>query len=212
MVTNDCGIERSLVLKKERLKMSNLFKQETLVSQSNRIELLGQEPKVLWFTGLSGSGKSTLADALQLELFKRKKLTYMLDGDNIRMGLNQDLTFSDDDRIENIRRIAEVSKLFLDAGIYTLCSFISPFHSERQKAKSIIGASNFIEIFVNASLDVCESRDVKGLYKRARTGEIKKFTGIDSPYEAPINPDIEINTSETTISDGVNKILTYLEV
>ena len=192
--------------------MSNLFKQETLVSQSNRIELLGQEPKVLWFTGLSGSGKSTLADALQLELFKRKKLTYMLDGDNIRMGLNQDLTFSDDDRIENIRRIAEVSKLFLDAGIYTLCSFISPFHSERQKAKSIIGASNFIEIFVNASLDVCESRDVKGLYKRARTGEIKKFTGIDSPYEAPINPDIEINTSETTISDGVNKILTYLEV
>jgi adenylyl-sulfate kinase len=192
--------------------MSNLFKQETLVSQSNRIELLGQEPKVLWFTGLSGSGKSTLADALQLELFKRKKLTYMLDGDNIRMGLNQDLTFSDDDRIENIRRIAEVSKLFLDAGVYTLCSFISPFHSERQKAKSIIGASNFIEIFVNASLDVCESRDVKGLYKRARTGEIKKFTGIDSPYEAPINPDIEINTSETTISDGVNKILTYLEV
>lgn len=192
--------------------MSNLFKQETLVSQSNRIELLGQEPKVLWFTGLSGSGKSTLADALQLELFKRKKLTYMLDGDNIRMGLNQDLTFSDDDRIENIRRIAEVSKLFLDAGVYTLCSFISPFHSERQKAKSIIGASNFIEIFVNASLDVCESRDVKGLYKRARTGEIKKFTGIDSPYEASINPDIEINTSETTISDGVNKILTYLEV
>ena len=192
--------------------MSNLFKQETLVSQSNRIELLGQEPKVLWFTGLSGSGKSTLADALQLELFKRKKLTYMLDGDNIRMGLNQDLTFSDDDRIENIRRIAEVSKLFLDAGVYTLCSFISPFQSEREKAKSIIGASNFIEIFVNASLDVCESRDVKGLYKRARTGEIKKFTGIDSPYEAPLNPDIEINTSETTISDGVDKILKYLEV
>lgn len=192
--------------------MNNLFKQETLVSQSNRIELLGQEPKVLWFTGLSGSGKSTLADALQLELFKRKKLTYMLDGDNIRMGLNQDLTFSDDDRIENIRRIAEVSKLFLDAGVYTLCSFISPFQSEREKAKSIIGASNFIEIFVNASLDVCESRDVKGLYKRARTGEIKKFTGIDSPYEAPLNPDIEINTSETTISDGVDKILKYLEV
>ena len=192
--------------------MNNLFKQETLVSQSNRIELLGQDPKVIWFTGLSGSGKSTLADALQLELFKRKKLTYMLDGDNIRMGLNQDLTFSDDDRIENIRRIAEVSKLFLDAGVYTLCSFISPFQSEREKAKSIIGASNFIEIFVNASLDVCESRDVKGLYKRARTGEIKKFTGIDSPYEAPLNPDIEINTSETTISDGVDKILKYLEV
>ncbi len=192
--------------------MNNLFKQLTEVSQFDRIRLLGQSPKVLWFTGLSGSGKSTLADALQQELFNQRKLTYMLDGDNIRMGLNKDLSFSDEDRVENIRRIAEVAKLFLDAGVITLCSFISPFRSEREKAKNIVGPENFIEVYVNASLKVCEDRDVKGLYEKARKGEIKKFTGINSPYEAPLKPNIEINTSELSVEEGVNQILNYLVV
>jgi len=185
----------------------NLFKQDVLVSLSQRRELMGHNSFVIWFTGLSGSGKSTVASHLQVVLHSQSVKTYVLDGDNIRLGLNTDLDFTDQGRIENIRRIAEVAKLFADAGLITLCSFISPFEADRQKAKDIIGKENFIEVYVKCDLAECEKRDVKGLYARARSGQIKNFTGIDSPYEAPKNPTIELNTTIQSIDECVNKII-----
>jgi adenylylsulfate kinase len=169
-------------------------------------EILRQSAKVIWFTGLSGSGKTTLASNLEKELFFRRFFCQVLDGDNIRSGINNNLGFSREDRLENIRRISEVTKLLVNTGIITICSFISPTEEIRQMAKNIIGEKDFIEVFLNTPLEVCEQRDTKGLYKKARSGEIKDFTGISSPFEAPKNPDIEIDTSVTPIKDAVDMI------
>ena len=163
------------------------------VTKEERQQLLKQKSPVIWLTGLSGSGKSTIANELAIKLQEEGKLAYILDGDNVRMGLNKDLGFSDDDRKENIRRIAEVAKLLSDAGVIVITAFISPFREEREKAKEIIGRDNFIEVFVRTSLETCEKRDPKGLYKKARAGEIPMFTGIDSPYEEPLNYDIMVS-------------------
>jgi adenylyl-sulfate kinase len=169
--------------------------------------LLQQNPKVIWFTGLSGSGKSTLATRLEVQLFKKNFKTYLLDGDNVRTGLNKDLDFSDYARKENIRRIGEVSKLFLDSGLIVLSAFISPFEEDRNLVRQIVGSANFIEVFVDCPLDVCETRDIKGLYKRARAGEVKNFTGISSPYERPLNPDITVSTHLQSIEESLNLLL-----
>jgi len=169
-------------------------------------EILRQSAKVIWFTGLSGSGKTTLASNLEKEFFFRRFFCQVLDGDNIRAGINNNLGFSREDRLENIRRIAEVTKLLVNTGIITICSFISPTEEIRQMAKNIIGENDFIEVYLNTPLEVCEKRDTKGLYKKARSGEIKDFTGISSPFEAPVNPDIEIDTSVTPIKDAVDLI------
>ncbi len=171
---------------------------------------LNQRAKVIWFTGLSGSGKTTLAKHLEEELFARNFFIQVLDGDNIRSGINNNLSFSDTDRMENIRRIAEVSKLFLESGIITINGFISPTNQIRQLAIDIIGKDNFIEVFVNAPLEVCEKRDVKGLYAKARRGEIKMFTGISAPFESPQDPDIEICTDRMNIEDSVQKLLEFI--
>ena len=167
---------------------------------------------VIWFTGLSGSGKSTLAHALEEKLFNLGCKTFVLDGDNVRYGLNSNLGFSETDRAENIRRISEVSKLMLEAGLIVMTAFISPFKKNRDQAKSLILHDNFIEIYCKASLEVCESRDIKGLYKLARSGKIKNYTGIDSPYEAPENPELIIDTDKESIEDSVAIILNYLEL
>ncbi len=169
-------------------------------------EILRQSAKVIWFTGLSGSGKTTLASNLEKELFFRRFFCQVLDGDNIRSGINNNLGFSEEDRMENIRRIAEVSKLIINTGLITICSFISPTDEIRNLARNIIGKDDFIEIFLNPPLEVCEKRDTKGLYKKAREGIIKDFTGISSPFEAPKNPDLEIDTSIESIKDSVNMI------
>ena len=169
-------------------------------------EILRQSAKVIWFTGLSGSGKTTLASNLEKELFFRRFFCQVLDGDNIRSGINNNLGFSKEDRLENIRRIAEVSKLLLNTGMITICSFISPTEEIRQMARNIIGENDFVEIFLNPPLEVCEQRDTKGLYKKARAGEIKDFTGISSPFEAPLHPDLEIDTSVIPIKDSVELI------
>ena len=175
--------------------------------RDEREKLLNHSSKVLWFTGLSGSGKSTLAIALQRELNQRGILCYLLDGDNIRTGINNNLGFSEDDRKENIRRIAEVSKLFVDCGVVTLAAFISPTNDIRKMASEIIGNNDFLEIFVSTPLEECEKRDIKGLYKKARKGEIKDFTGISSPFEAPEKPFINIDTSQHSIEECVNILL-----
>ncbi|MCD4709560.1 MAG: adenylyl-sulfate kinase [Bacteroidales bacterium] len=169
-------------------------------------EILRQSAKVIWFTGLSGSGKTTLASNLEKELFFRRFFCQVLDGDNIRAGINNNLGFSKEDRLENIRRIAEVSRLLINTGMITICSFISPTEEIRKMARSIIGEKDFIEIFLNPPMEVCEQRDTKGLYKKARAGEIKDFTGISSPFEAPKHPDLEIDTSVTSIKDSVELI------
>lgn len=180
------------------------------ITKEKRLTLLNQKPCILWFTGLSGSGKSTIANAVETELFKRGRKTYLLDGDNVRHGLNKDLGFSEIDRIENIRRIGEISKLFVDAGIITLTAFISPFKSDRQIAKSLVKYDEFIEVFVDTPLDVCESRDPKGLYKKARDGAIKNFTGISSPYEAPEEPQIHIKTDKQSIQECADIVINHL--
>lgn len=190
---------------------NNIIIHEYQIKRKERGQLKGHGSLILWFTGLSGSGKSTIANELEKELFRRGVHTYSLDGDNIRTGLNKDLDFSEEDRHENIRRIAEVGKLFVDAGLLTISAFISPLEKDRQLAKKIIGKENFLEIFVNTPLEVCEQRDVKGLYKKARAGEIKNFTGIDAPFENPINPDIEIKTQEETKGESVQRIVQVLE-
>lgn len=190
---------------------NNLYTQQSSILKENREELLNQKGKVLWFTGLSGSGKSTIADELNQKLFSEKKLSYILDGDNIRQGLNKDLSFSSEDRTENIRRISEVAKLMLDSGVIVLTAFISPFKADREQARKIIGEENFIEVYINTPLEICEERDVKGLYKKARTGEIPTFTGISSPYEAPEKPEIEVKTAGLTIDQSMNTVLENLK-
>lgn len=191
--------------------MKNIIKHDYIVSQKDRNNQNDHKSFVIWFTGLSGSGKSTIASFLEQKLFKKGIKTYSLDGDNIRGGLNKDLSFSLDDRKENNRRIAEVANLFMDAGLVTITAFISPLRADREIARKIVGRENFFEIFVNTSLEVCEKRDVKGFYKKARAGEIKNFTGISSPYEPPETPDFEIKTEEEPLEESVEQLLQFLE-
>ncbi|MEP2024995.1 MAG: adenylyl-sulfate kinase [Reichenbachiella sp.] len=183
----------------------NIVPHNHTIKRSDRINKLGYHPILIWFVGLSGSGKSTLASGLETRLFNEGINTYILDGDNIRSGLNKDLDFSDASRKENLRRITEVSNLFVDAGTVVLTAFITPFEEERQKVKELMG-KDYIEIFVNCPLEECEKRDVKGLYQKAREGKIKNFTGIDSPFEEPKNADIVIPSHELSIDEGVQKI------
>ncbi|PFG09267.1 adenylyl-sulfate kinase [Marinobacter sp. LV10MA510-1] len=180
------------------------------VVRSQRAENKNQKPCLLWFTGLSGSGKSTIANALDVALHSRGYHTFLLDGDNVRHGLCSDLGFSDEDRVENIRRIGEVSKLFADAGLIVLSAFISPFNSDRRLVRKLFPAGEFIEVFMDASLETCESRDPKGLYQKARSGEIKQFTGIDSPYEVPAHPELRLDTSRMSVDDCVDALVAYL--
>lgn len=188
----------------------NITHHSFAVTATERSSLKGQRPAVIWLTGLSAAGKSTIANALEKALLGQGRHTYLLDGDNIRMGLCKDLGFDDTDRVENIRRISEVANLFVDAGLIVITAFISPFTKDRALAKDVIGEERFIEVFVNASLEECEKRDPKGLYIKARQGLIKNFTGIDSAYEPPVNPSITINTKEEPIDVAVEKILHYL--
>ncbi len=187
--------------------MENIIPHNHKVKLEDRIQRDGFQPYLLWFTGLSGSGKSTLASELELYLFKEGINTYILDGDNIRSGLNKDLDFSDEGRKENIRRISEVSKLFVDAGTVVLTAFISPFKEDRALAKELVGENRFIEIFVECSIEECERRDVKGLYKKARNGEIQNFTGISSPFEVPDNPTITVNTENNSIEECKSQLV-----
>jgi len=191
-------------------RSSNVVWCDTDITKERRNQLNKQQSAILWFTGLSGSGKSTIANAVEEYLHRHSIRTYILDGDNVRHGLNGDLGFSDEDRKENIRRIGEVSKLFIDAGVMVLTSFISPFLEDRAFVRNIVHENEFIEIYIRCPLTVCEKRDVKGLYDKARKGEIKKFTGIDSPYEAPDNPEVVIDTSVLSIDDSVGVIVDYL--
>jgi len=192
-------------------KSSNTVWHRATVTRERRAELNQHPSIVLWFTGLSGSGKSTLAHALEEELYQMRYRTYVLDGDNVRHGLCGDLSFSNEAREENIRRISEVSKLFLEAGVIVLTAFISPFRADRDKARALISDKDFVEIYCDCSLSTCEERDVKGLYKRARAGEIKEFTGISSPYEEPENPELVIKTEGRSVESCVDEILTYLK-
>lgn len=180
---------------------------ELVIGRGCKEKLLNQHSKAIWFTGLSGAGKTTISQNLERELYNRGYLTQILDGDNIRSGINNNLSFTEVDRMENIRRIAEISKLLVNNGVITLNSFISPTHEIREIAKTIIGAENFIEVFVNTPIDICEQRDVKGLYKKARKGEIINFTGIDSPFEPPINHNIELHTHIHTLEESVQQCL-----
>ena len=204
-MTSACG-----VIEQALKHFDNLTWQDSDVTKEIREKRLGQKAATLWFTGLSGSGKSTLANALEIQLTAIGKHTMLLDGDNIRMGLNRDLGFSDEDRTENIRRIAEVAKLMNDAGLIVLTSFISPFKQDRELARSIIG-EDFVEIYVNTPLEECERRDVKGLYKKARKGEIPVFTGISSPYEAPEQPEIQIDTSKCSVEEAMEQVMKALK-
>lgn len=181
------------------------------VTKEERSSIKEQKPCILWFTGLSGSGKSTIANAVESRLLELGKHTYLLDGDNIRMGLNRGLSFSDEDRIENIRRIGEVSKLFVDAGTLVLTAFISPFQKERDTVRNLVEEGEFIEVFIETPLEVCESRDPKGLYQKARKGEIPNFTGISSPYEAPSKPEIHIKNDKISIEEVTRQIIDYLQ-
>ncbi len=192
-------------------RSSNIKWHNMTISKETRAKLYKQDPLCLWFTGISGSGKSTIADKLEQKLVERGHLTYLLDGDNIRHGLNKDLGFTDEDRVENIRRVAEVSKLMVDAGLIVIACFISPFRAERKMARELFNKNEFIEVFVDASLAICESRDPKGLYKKARSGQITNFTGIDSPYEVPNNPEIHLNTDTNNIEKLVTEILAHLK-
>ncbi|MBH0173359.1 adenylyl-sulfate kinase [Fictibacillus sp. 23RED33] len=192
-------------------KPHNIIWHDSSISKEARRKQNNHSSFVLWFTGLSGSGKSTIANALAKELYERNIRNYVLDGDNIRNGLNRDLSFSDEDRSENIRRISEVSKLFVDNGTVVLTAFISPFIQDREMAKRIVSEEEFIEIFVSCPIEECEKRDPKGLYSKARKGEIPDFTGIDSPYEEPISPDFTIYTNEQSVSEIVESILNLLE-
>jgi adenylylsulfate kinase len=191
--------------------LNHLYPIQTKVSLEQRQQLLRQKAKLIWFTGLSGSGKSRLAVQLEAQLYAKGYKTYLLDGDNIRTGLNKDLSFTDEGRVENIRRIGEVSKLLLDAGIVVLSAFISPFKADRDQVREIVGSENYIEVFVDTPIEVCEQRDVKGLYKKARAGEVKNFTGIDSPYERPVTPDITIPTHQLSVDESLTLLLKLVE-
>jgi len=185
----------------------NIIPHNYLVSKQERQYNNNHRSFLLWFTGLSGSGKSTIANAVEYELFKQGINTYSLDGDNIRKGINNDLTFAPEDRTENIRRIAEIANLMIDAGLVVLAAFVSPYKKDRDNIKKIVKDVNFVEIFVNTSVEECERRDTKGLYKKARAGEIKNLTGISAPYEAPEKPDIQINTETESLEDAVKRII-----
>lgn len=191
----------------------NIFWQDGEISRTDRERLIQQKGATLWFTGLSGSGKSTIAIALEKALYKRNTLSYRLDGDNIRLGINKNLGFSAEDRAENIRRIGEISKLFADCGTLSLSSFISPYRQDRDNVRDLHKQSgiHFVEVYVDCSLEVAESRDPKGLYKKARGGKIKNFTGIDDPYEPPKNPEIHLKTDQMTLEQEINAIILYLE-
>jgi len=189
---------------------TNIVWHKQEINKDHRSKQTKQKPCILWFTGLSGSGKSTIANALEEILYHNNNFTYLLDGDNVRHGLNDDLGFDDNSRIENIRRVGEVSKLFVDSGQIVLSAFISPFISDREIVKSLVEEKEFIEIFIDTPLEVCEERDPKGLYKKVRKGEIKNFTGIDSPYEIPIKPTIHIKNNELSIEEACKEIINYL--
>lgn len=189
----------------------NIIPHSFSVSQEQRSELKKHKSLLVWFTGLSGSGKSTIANALEIKLFERGIHTYLLDGDNVRKGLNNNLSFSPEDRTENIRRIAEVANLMIDAGLVVIASFVSPYREDRENVKRIVGYTNFVEVFVNTPIDECERRDVKGLYAKARAGEIKNFTGVNAPYEAPMAPDVEIDTAMVSVEEAVFLIITQIE-
>lgn len=190
---------------------NHIIKHNYMVTKSDRNKLNNHNSFLMWFTGLSGSGKSTIANLVELELHKKGIKTYVLDGDNIRKGINKDLTFAPEDRTENIRRIAEIANLMVEAGNVVLAAFVSPYKKDRENVKNILKNSNFVEIYVNTSVEECEKRDVKGLYKKARAGEIKNMTGISAPYEAPENPDLEIITENLTIEQSVNEVLKYIQ-
>jgi len=199
---------------KEKIDMgssSDIRWHDHQIQSRQRSDQKGQKPCLIWFTGLSGAGKSTVANAVESLLFEQSKHTYLLDGDNVRHGLNKDLGFSDIDRIENIRRIGEVGKLFVDAGIIVLSAFISPFRSDRQMVRSLFSVGEFIEVHISTSLDVCEQRDPKGLYKKARAGEIKNFTGIDSDYETPDAPELFIDAGVLSVELAAQEIFNYLK-
>jgi adenylylsulfate kinase len=190
---------------------TNIVWHHSTVTREARAHQRGHRSAILWFTGLSGAGKSTLANAVNSALFEQGMACYVLDGDNIRHGLCQDLGFSDADREENIRRIGEVAKLFLDAGVVVLTAFVSPFRTDRDKVRALVAEGDFIEIFCDAGLEVCEQRDPKGLYAKARAGEIKEFTGISSPYEAPQHPELRVETGSRSLDDCVAQVLGLLE-
>ncbi len=192
------------------IKATNIVWHNMNVEREHREKLLNQKAVLLWFTGLSGSGKSTVASLLEKRLHEMGKLTYLLDGDNVRHGLNSDLGFSEEDRIENIRRVGEVSKLIVDAGVITISTFISPFKEDRENVRKLLG-KDFIEVFTDCPLEVCEERDPKGIYKKARKGEIKNFTGIDSPYEKSENPEITVSTHLNSLEECVELIISYLK-
>ena len=193
------------------MKSSNVIYHHASVTRQRRNKLNEHRSVVLWFTGLSGSGKSTLAHALEEKLYQKGCRTFVLDGDNVRHGLNSNLDFSEPGRTENIRRISEVSKLMLESGLIVMTAFISPFNKDRNEARKLISNDDFIEIYCKASLETCEARDVKGLYKRARAGKIKNYTGVDSPYEVPENPELTLDTDNETLNESVSKIYNFLK-
>ena len=192
-------------------KATNVTWHDHAVTREERWKMMGHKGCILWFTGLSACGKSTIANAVDRKLYDTGAHTFVLDGDNIRMGLNKNLGFSADDRAENIRRIGEVAKLFADAGVVTATAFISPYRADRDKVRALMGQGGFIEIYVNASLETCEARDPKGLYKKARAGEIKSFTGISDPYEAPETPELVLDSNTKGIDELSNEVIAYLK-
>jgi adenylylsulfate kinase len=193
------------------MKTPNTIYHNATVTRERREKLNGHKSAIIWFTGLSGSGKSTLAHSVEEELHKLGCRTFVLDGDNVRHGLSSNLTFNDDDRKENIRRIGEAAKLMMEAGVIAMTAFISPFKKDRNIVRQLLLQSDFIEIYCKASLETCESRDIKGLYKRARAGEIKNYTGIDSPYEAPDNPELVVNTESESLEESIAKVIDFLK-
>ena len=190
--------------------MNNIIPQDYIIDRETRTRLKGHRPLVIWFTGLSGSGKSTIANIVEKELYHLKIHTYTLDGDNIRGGINKDLGFSESDRTENLRRVAEVARLFIETGEVVLSAFITPLGSDRELVRGIVGENNFVEVFINTSVEECERRDIKGLYRKARAGEIRNFTGITAPFEKPTNPGVEIKTEEETIERSAQKVLDHI--
>jgi adenylylsulfate kinase len=192
-------------------KATNIKWHHGKITKEDRVTLLNQKGATIWLTGLSGSGKSTIAVELEHALIENKHQAYILDGDNIRHGLNKNLGFSPEDRTENIRRIGEVAKLFTEANIITIAAFVSPYREDRDNVRKLLGRGEFVEIYVKCSLEVCETRDTKGLYKKARAGEVKDFTGISAPYEEPLNPELTIDSSKLSVEESTRDILNYLE-
>ena len=192
-------------------KATNIKWHHGKITKEDRVKLLNQKGATIWLTGLSGSGKSTIAVELEHALIENKHQAYILDGDNIRHGLNKNLGFSPEDRTENIRRIGEVAKLFTEANIITIAAFVSPYREDRDNVRKLLGRGEFVEIYVKCSLEVCETRDTKGLYKKARAGEVKDFTGISAPYEEPLNPELTIDSSTLSVEESAREILNYLE-